>query len=187
MHTELRARVRRQQLEERNRKLDEAIAVAAGIVVDSRPESYCESEDDEPEEKNVRRPVRSEKVPMEILKDCIEEEERFHLSLSPEHNLNLPEGSPATPIDATKYDVGWLIDAIRGCTPVDREYSEHGDIQSSVPNPLDMREEMEMMAAKEEQLEADLETMNEIRYKKRGRRPSLTLSVTVGKRLYCIE
>ncbi|KAF3078207.1 hypothetical protein TWF102_003771 [Orbilia oligospora] len=193
--------VERQSEESESMEIDDEVAVEAPAVdgprrstrVKQQKNYNYESESDEDEgekpqkKKRVRRLMRSEKVPLEILKDCIEEEERFHLSLSSEHNLNSPDGSPAAPPDATKYDVGWLIDAIRGAKPIGREYSEENETRRKVSNPFDMAEEMEMIAAKEEQLEADLETMNEIRFRQRKSRPSLTLSVTVGKRIYCIE
>ncbi|KAF3261711.1 hypothetical protein TWF192_008171 [Orbilia oligospora] len=193
--------VERESEESESMEIDDGVAVEAPAVdgprrstrVKQQKNYNYESESDEDEDekpqkkKRVRRPMRSEKVPLEILKDCIEEEERFHLSLSSEHNLNSPDGSPAAPPDATKYDVGWFIDAIRGAKPIGREYGEENETRRKVSNPFDMAEEMEMIAAKEEQLEADLETMNEIRFRQRKSRPSLTLSVTVGKRIYCIE
>ncbi|KAK6351772.1 hypothetical protein TWF718_004918 [Orbilia javanica] len=317
MHTEARAQARRQRLEERNRKLDEAIA-AASVVVDSSPINFTDSDVDEnertkegaktpefmdveeseaepessamawmkpkavpkaapkalskseqeyarraeqsriakqwaaeygpsgrelraakKEKKQIRRrwgkeeektgeepvdviprtsvkrncrdhesgdeqhekkrqaryPVRSQKVrvPMKILKGCIDSQERLHLSSDPQHSLNSPDGSPVPPPDATKYDVDWLIDAIRESKPIYRQYTKlnnrpdtkHGNISAS--DPLDMKEEMEIIAAKEKQLEADFETLQEIRYKERGQKPSLTLSVNIGQRLYCIE
>ncbi|KAK6338301.1 hypothetical protein TWF730_002365 [Orbilia blumenaviensis] len=125
-----------------------------------------------------------EAVPMEILKDFLGEEERFHLSLLPEHNLNAREGVPAPPTNATKYDVAWLIDAIREDGHHEQEYPA---ARTKIPNPPEMREEMEMIAAKEEQLEADLNTITEIRYRRRRGGYSLTLSVTVGQRLHSIE
>ncbi|KAF3308285.1 hypothetical protein TWF173_001552 [Orbilia oligospora] len=193
--------VERESEESESMEIDDEVAVETPAVdgprrstrVKQQKNYSYESESDEDEDekpqkkKRVRRSMSSEKVPLEILKDCIEEEERFHLSLSSEHNLNSPDGSPAAPPDATKYDVDWFINAIRGAKPIGREYSEENETRRKVSNPFDMAEEMEMIAAKEEQLEADLETMNEIRFRQRKSRPSLTLSVTVGKRIYCIE
>lgn len=100
-----------------------------------------------------------------------------------EFNLNAPEGNPAAPANATKYDVDWLIEDIRSANPVIREYD---DAEPVVSNPLKMKEEMEMISAKEEQLESDLETLIEMRYKKREK-ASLSLSVTIGQRLHLIE
>ncbi|KAK6517321.1 hypothetical protein TWF281_003978 [Arthrobotrys megalospora] len=166
-----------QQEEEDNEGIEEE---GESIVLAPRRSARRKTKRDQ---ETSRGQKRTKKVPTSILSGYLDEEELRHLSPDPVFNLNAPEGNPAVPANATKYDVDWLIEDIRSANPVIREYD---NAESVLSNPLKMEEEMEVIGAKVEQLESDLETLTEIRYKKREK-TSLSLSVTIGQRLHLIE
>ncbi|KAK6499261.1 hypothetical protein TWF506_003888 [Arthrobotrys conoides] len=170
-------------------KKPDAVAPRRSTRITHRKKYDFESSEDEELTKKTRarRPVRAEKVPMEYFKDCIEDETRFHLSLSLEHNLNAPEGSPEVPPGATKYDIDWLINAIREGTPITRIYSKSNEVRSSVSDPSDKAEEMEIISAKQCQLRKDYEKMHMIQIKNRNQKQTTLLRLAIENRISCLD